>query len=47
MLTRKQYNKLILQELRKRRKCKYNNVFITEEAKENVLDLSQGTVKVL
>ena len=26
--------------------CKYNNIFIIEEAKETVLDFLQGTVKV-
>ena len=42
MLIRKQYNKLTLLEI-------WNNktiFFIIEEAKETILDFSQGTVKV-
>ena len=32
---------------RKKSSCKYNNIFIIEEVKENILDFSKGTMKVL
>ena len=31
----------------KRQRGKYNNVFITEEAKETIFEFSQGTLRVL
>ena len=47
MLIQKQHNKLILQEPSTRFIANTTILSITEEAKETVLDFSQGTVKVL
>ena len=47
MLILKHFNRLILQQLYIEQECFSKMFFIIEEAKETVLDFSQGYVKVL
>ena len=47
MLIENQYNKSILQGIKKEKEMKRQRFFIVREAKETILNSSQVTVKVL